>query len=117
MFEDLNWRSAARRAAVVVGIYLALIYILSTVAPETFRLQSRQEVVYTLVQAVFFFFIFTLVYAFIERSRNRRLAEYRRQQGKAQGSADKPAREEGEGGALKGRPNPNTSRKKARRRR
>lgn len=114
MFEDLNWRSAARRAAVVVGIYLALVYILSTVAPETFRLRSREEVVYTLVQAVIFFFIFTLVYAFIERSRNRRLAEYRRQQGK--GSVEKPAGEEGDG-ALKGRPNPNTSRKKARRRR
>ncbi|HSL00208.1 MAG TPA: hypothetical protein VK869_07705 [Rubrobacteraceae bacterium] len=113
MFEDLNWRSAARRAAVVVGIYLALVYILSTVAPDTFRLQSRQEVIYTLVQAVIFFFIFTLVYAFIERSRNRRLAEYRRQQG----STDRPAREVGESGELKGRPNPNTSRKKARRRR
>lgn len=117
MFEDLNWRSAARRAAVVVGIYLALVYVLSRVAPETFRLRSQQEVVYTLVQAVFFFFIFTLVYAFIERSRNRRLAEHRRQQGRAGASAERPAGEDGEGGALKGRPNPNTSRKKARRRR
>ena len=112
MFEDLNWRSAARRSAVVVGIYLALVYILSTVSPETFGLQSRQEIFSVLVQAVFFFFIFTLVYALVERNRNRRLDADRKKK-------SKPADEnpEAEDGTLKGRPNPNTSRKKARRKR
>jgi CBS domain containing-hemolysin-like protein len=112
MFEDLNWRFAARRAAVVIGIYLALIYVLSTVSPETFGLQSGQEILAVLVQAFFFFIIFTFVYAFVERSRNRRLAEMRKKSKEA-----KPAAEDSEAGSLKGRPNPNTSRKKARRRR
>ncbi len=112
MFEDLNWRWAARRAAVVIVIYLALIYVLSRVSPKTFGLQSGQEVIALLVQAFFFFLIFTAVYAFVERSRNRRLA----------GTSKKPERPSGEDseaepGSLKGRPNPNTSRKKARRRR
>jgi hypothetical protein len=114
MFEDLNWRFAARRAAVVIGIYLALIYVLSTVSPETFGLQSSQEIIAVLVQAVFFFIIFTFVYAFVERSRNRRLAETRKKSNQARPSAEEP---EAEPGSLKGRPNPNTSRKKARRRR
>jgi hypothetical protein len=28
MFEDLNWKSAARRSAVVIAIYLGLLYLL-----------------------------------------------------------------------------------------
>jgi hypothetical protein len=114
MFEDLNWKFAARRAAVVIGIYLALVYVLSTVYPEQFGLQSRAQIISLLVNAVFFFFIFTAVYAFVERSRNRRLA--------GTGKKSEPERPSGEDseaepGSLKGRPNPNTSRKKARRRR
>ncbi len=114
MFEGLDWRSAMRRSAVVIVIYLALFYVLGRVAPETFGLDSRAEVTSLLVNAAIFFIVFTFVYAFIERSRRRRMAEFRKKQTNAQGSA---AREEGEDGALKGRPNPNTSRKKARRRR
>jgi hypothetical protein len=115
MFEGLDWRSAARRSAVVIGIYLALFYILSRVAPRTFGLDSRAEVISLLGNAVVFFFVFTLVYAFVERSRNRRMAEMRKQQGTAGRS---PGAEGGPGsGALKGRPNPNTSRKKSRRKR
>ncbi len=114
MFEDLNWKWAARRAAVVIGIYLALLYVLSTIYPESFGLQNRGQIVSLLVNAVFFFLIFTFVYAFVERSRRRRLAEMSRK-----GKPEKPSGEdsEEEPGALKGRPNPNTSRKKARRRR
>jgi hypothetical protein len=112
MFEDLNWKWAARRAAVVIGIYLALVYILSTVYPEQFELRSRAQIISLLVNAGFFFFIFTAVYAFVERSRNRRLSTTGKK-------PDKPSGEdsEAEPGSLKGRPNPNTSRKKARRRR
>ena len=112
MFEDLNWRFAARRAAVVIAIYLALIYTFSVIFPETFGLRSRDQIVSLLVNALFFFFIFTLVYAFVERSRNRRLAATRKKD-------TKPTDEDPEAkdGTLRGRPNPNTSRKKARRRR
>jgi flagellar biosynthesis/type III secretory pathway M-ring protein FliF/YscJ len=110
MFEDLNWKWAARRAAVVIGIYLALLYVLSTVAPQTFSLQDRGQIMSLFINAFFFFIIFTFVYAYVDRSRRRRMTE----------TSKKPERSEGSGaepGALKGRPNPNTSRKKARRRR
>ena len=99
----------------VIAIYLALIYTFSVIFPETFGLRSRDQIVSLLVNALFFFFIFTLVYAFIDRSRRRRLAEM--------GKKGKPeklsaAGEDGEAaGPLRGRPNPNTSRKKARRKR
>ena len=114
MFEDLDWKSAARRSAVVIGIYVALFYVLSGVLPQQFGLQDRAQITALLVNAVIFFFVFTFVYALIDRSRRRRLS----------GTANKtkqgsPARDEdgSQAGRLKGRPNPNTSRKKARRRR
>jgi len=115
MFEDLNWKWAARRAAVVIGIYLVLLYVLSTVSPQTFGFQSRGQVVSLLVNSVFFFIIFTFVYALVDRSRRRRLAESSQKGKPKKPSGEDP--EEAEPGALKGRPNPNTSRKKARRRR
>ena len=109
MFEDLNWKWAARRAAVVIAIYVALLYVLSTVSPDTFPLQIS----ILLVQVPIFFFMFTFVYAFVDRSRRRRLAEMSKKGKEARPAGDPDA----ESGALKGRPNPNTSRKKARRRR
>jgi hypothetical protein len=114
MFEDLNWKYAARRAAVVIAIYLGLLYILSIVFPDSnFRLESQAQIISLLVNAVIFFFVFTLVYAFIDRSRRRRLAEMSNK-GKPQNATGEDAASSGE---LKGRPNPNTSRKKARRKR
>ena len=112
MFEDLNWGWAARRAVVVIGIYLALVYVLSTVYPEQFELQSRAQIVSLLVNAGIFFIIFTAVYAFVDRSRRRRLSTSAKKS-----KPEKPSGEDSEPGTLKGRPNPNTSRKKARRRR
>ncbi len=109
MFEDLNWKWAARRAAVVIAIYVGLLYVLSTVSPDTFPLQIS----ILLVQVPIFFFMFTFVYAFVDRSRGRRLAEMSKKGKEARPAGDPEA----ESGALKGRPNPNTSRKKARRRR
>src|SRR5918997_6432436 len=108
MFEDLNWRWAARRAAVVIGIYVALLYVLSTVSPDTFPL----NIGVLFVQVPLFFLMFTFVYAFVDRSRRRRLAEMQKRSKQAR-PAGVPEDEPGE---LKGRPNPNTSRKKARRR-
>jgi hypothetical protein len=115
MFEDLNWKSAARRSAVVIVIYLGLLYLLSVAFPgSSFNLDSRGQIVSLLVNAVIFFFIFTFVYALVERSRNRRVAEARKQQ-KPGKQAD--GVQEADASSLKGRPNPNTSRKKTRRRR
>jgi hypothetical protein len=116
MFEDLNWKYAARRAAVVIAIYLGLLYLLSVAFPDTnFRLENRAQIVSLLVNAAFFFLIFTLVYAFVDRSRRRRLAAATQQTRPEKPSA---TGEDGEAAdSLKGRPNPNTSRKKARRKR
>jgi fatty acid desaturase len=116
MFEDLNWKYAARRAAVVIAIYLGLLYILSIAWPETtFRLETREQIISLLVNAVFFFLIFTFVYAFIDRSRRRRLAEMSR--GSKAGKPSATGGDAESSGQLKGRPNPNTSRKKSRRKR
>jgi hypothetical protein len=115
MFEDLNWKWAARRAAVVIAIYLGLFYLLSVALPESgFSLQKPGALSALLFNAAAFFIIFTFIYAYVERSRRRRLAGMQNKDKQA-----RPAGEgsEGEPGALKGRPNPNTSRKKARRRR
>jgi hypothetical protein len=114
MFEDLNWKWAARRAAIVIGIYLGLLYVLSTIYPDSFGLQTRAQVMSLLVNAAFFFLIFTFVYAYVERSRRRRLDEMNKKSKQTKPADEDP---EVEPGALKGRPNPNTSRKKARRRR
>ncbi len=115
MFEDLNWKSAARRSAIVIAIYLGLLYILSIAFPGSgFNLETRAQIISLLVNAVIFFFIFTFVYALVERSRNRRVAEARKQK-KPGKQAD--GVQEADASSLKGRPNPNTSRKKTRRRR
>ena len=116
MFEGLSWRSAARRSAIVIAVYLALFYILSVAFPESFGLREGAQVVSLLINAVMFFFVFTLVYAFVERSRSRRMEEASRKkapekQPRDAADPDAPASE------LRGRPNPNTSRKKTRRRR
>ena len=112
MFKDLDWRSAAKRSAVVIAIYVALFYVLSGVFPQQFGLQDRAQITALLFNAVIFFFVFTFVYALVDRSRRRRLAEMGNKREQA-----KSAEEDSEAGPLKGRPNPNTSRKKARRRR
>jgi hypothetical protein len=115
MFEDLNWKSAARRSAIVIAIYLGLLYLLSVLFPDSgFNMDSQGQVISLFVNAIIFFFIFTFVYALVERSRNRRIAESRKQKklGK-QATGD----QEADATSLKGRPNPNTSHKKTRRRR
>ena len=117
MFEGLKWKSAARRSAIVIVIYLGLLYILGIAFPgSNFSLDSRSQIMSLLINATLFFFIFTFVYALVERSRDRRMAEAGKQKkpGKQAQAGD-----DSEAGAssLRGRPNPNTSRKKSRRRR
>jgi hypothetical protein len=117
MFEGLKWKPAARRSAIVIAIYLGLLYVLGIAFPgSNFSLDSRAQILSLLVNATVFFFIFTFVYALIERSRERRIAEA--------GKKNKPGKPSQKGDdaeaddtSLKGRPNPNTSRKKTRRRR
>lgn len=113
MFQGLDWKWALRRSAIVVAIYLILMYVLSTISPGTFGLQSAADWGPILINAILFFFVFTLVYAFIERSRRRRV--YGNTSGKPKDESE--ADEEREAGPLKGRPNPNQSKRKATRRR
>ena len=120
IFEGLEWRSAFRRAAIFVAIWLLSIYVLSTAFPGSFGLglNSSAEVVTLLSYAVFFFFFFAVLTAFTERSKKRSRA--RRSAGSKTQNKGKPdAAEDGgtQTGGLKGRRNPNTSRKKATRRR
>ncbi len=108
MFQGLNWRAAARRSAIVIAVYIVLFYVLSVAAPETFPLSPA-----LLINAVMFFLVFTFVYAFVERSRARRMEQTNKKPEKEpppEGDPETPS-------ALKGRPNPNTSRKKSRRKR
>ena len=117
MFQGLKWKSAARRSAIVIVIYLGLLYVLGVAFPgSNFSLDDRSQIISLLVNATIFFFIFTFVYALIERSRERRMG--------GAGKQNKPGKPSQNGGApaadassLRGRPNPNTSRKKSRRRR
>ena len=109
MFEGLNWRAAARRSAIVIAIYLVFVYVLSVARPETFPID-----VSIIPMVVIFFFVFTLVYAFVERNKNRRIEQAKKQQSS---KPDRPEADLEAPGALRGRPNPNTSRKKTRRKR
>ena len=128
MFEGIEWKNAFKRAAIFVGIWLALIYVTKTAFPEYVNLgfDSTAGIVTFLSYLVSFFFFFTMLTAFTERSKKRRLAQLKTQR-KGRHDAKTTARTTGGSGAaeseeaepsnLKGRYNPNTSRKKAARRR
>ena len=127
MFEDLDWKGAVKRAAFAAALYVLFIYVMTIAFPESFG--TSTNIVSTLVVAVAFFLIYTPFFAFAERRKKRRLAEMKAQQkGKpgartgtkanakaAQGIG--PDDEEAGEGNLRGRHNPNTSRRKLARRR
>jgi hypothetical protein len=125
LFEDLEWGPAFKRAAFLVAFWLLALYVLNVSFPETFvlGLDSTAGVVSMLVNAVLFFFFFAVFTAFTERSKKRRAAAIRAQRKDGTGARvkDKPGApengEEAEPGELRGRHNPNTSRKRAARRR
>ncbi len=119
MFEDLNWSGAVKRAALTVLFYLLLVYVLNVAYPGSYG-----GPVALAVNAVFLFALFTLFHAIIDRRRRRREAQLRAQSKGKKPAENKGAKavaaegeEETEESSLKGRHNPNTSRKKATRRR
>jgi len=119
MFEGLNWANAFKRAAIFTGIWLGLVYVLNTINPELFRLGNRASLLTLALNAVLFFFLYAMFFAFMERRRNRLRAEARGRKSKT-GKPEKEVSENGEApseGSLRGQRNPNTSRKKAARRR
>ncbi len=127
MFEDLDWKGAVKRAAFAAALYVLFIYVMTVAFPESFG--ASTNIISTLVVAVAFFLIYTPFFAFAERRKRRRLAELKAQQkGKTgartgtranakalQGTG--PDDEEAGEGNLRGRHNPNTSRRKTARRR
>ena len=129
MFEGLEWKNAFKRAAIFVGIWLALIYIFKTAFPEYVNLSfdSSADIVTFVAYPVVFFFLFAVFTAFAERSKKRRFAQLKAQKKgrpgarvarRTTGGSDAAEEdEETESSHLKGRYNPNTSRKKAARRR
>lgn len=68
---DLNWRKAFTWSAEIVGIYLALFFVLSVAFPKSFGIGDEAQITGLLINAVVFFAIFALIYAFVERSRRR----------------------------------------------
>ena len=120
MFKDIDWKGAFRRAALTVLIYLGLIYVLNVALPG-----SATGIVPTAINAAILFVIFTFFHAFVERRKKRQKAALRLQDG-GKKTKNKTAAATGVDGesdeatpskAFKGRQNPNTSRKKASRRR
>jgi hypothetical protein len=122
MFEGLEWKSALKRAAIFVGLWLGLVYVLNTAFPGSFGVQSGADLVSMSIFAVIFFFVYAIFFAFAERRKKRRIAELKAQKKGKPGTrvrAGSETPEDGEAGldGLKGRHNPNTSRRKAARRR
>ena len=122
MFKDLEWKSAFKRAAILVAIWLVSIYVLSVAFPGSFSLGTGKnaEILTMLFYGIFFFCFFVVFTAFAERRKKRRLTELNAQRkGKPGATRAKAGAEDGEEAptGLKGRHNPNTSRKKASRRR
>jgi flagellar biosynthesis/type III secretory pathway M-ring protein FliF/YscJ len=127
MFEDLDWKGAVKRAAFAAALYVLFIYVMTIAFPESFG--ASTNIISTLVVALAFFLIYTPFFAFAERRKRRRLAEMRAQQkgkpgartgARANAKATQgtgPDDEEAGEGNLRGRHNPNTSRRKAARRR
>lgn len=115
MFKDLDWSGALKRAALTVLFYLGLVYVLNVAIPGSYG-----GPISLAINSAFLFVIFAFFHAFVERRKRRRKAEL-------QSKAKKPSAKKGESGvqsdeedeasSLKGRHNPNTSRKKASRRR
>lgn len=110
--RNLNWRSAFRRASIFTLIWLGIVYVTSVLWPQSFGIAIPEELPFLAINAVFFFVIFALFSAFTERRRER----YQQQQ-KQKNDAKKDKPEENDEGPLKGQLNPNTSRKKAARKR
>lgn len=114
MFEGLDWGAALKRAALMTGFYWLIIYAMSVAFPKNFGI-GGQELPGLLATTVMVFLLFTVFTAFTERARKRRVQQ---QNAKNSSKKSKPT---GDGeetpSALKGRPNPNASRKKTRRKR
>jgi hypothetical protein len=113
MFKGLKWQEATKRAAIFTGIWLALVYVINTISPGSFGAQGSDGLIAVALYAAVFFVLYTVVFAFIERRKERARTAARQKEAKP---AKKATAEDG-AASLKGQRNPNTSRRKALRRR
>ncbi len=114
MFKDLKWGPALKRAATFVVIWLGLVYGMSVAFPNSFAVSS-QELPGLALNAVMFFFLFAFIFAITDKRRTQRAEQLKAQKS---GKTGKPETNgEAPESALRGQRNPNTSRKKARRKR
>ena len=118
MFEGLDWSAALKRAGLMTGFYWLIVYGMSVAFPDSFGL-SGQQIPGLILTTVLVFVMFTVFTAFTDRARKRRV-----QQQNAKNTNKKPSSKASQNGdgeesssSLKGRPNPNASRKKTRRKR
>jgi flagellar biosynthesis/type III secretory pathway M-ring protein FliF/YscJ len=111
--KNFDWKAGFRRAAIFILLYAAILYIMNTAFPETFGIAEGQ-LPSILIQGVFFFLILAVFFSWTEKRRRQRIEELR---ARKQGQQNRPESDDEDPGPLKGKPNPNTSRKKARRRR
>lgn len=117
MFKDLDWKGAVKRAALTILIYMGLVYVLNVAFPN-----SATGIVPLAINAAILFVVFTFFHAFVERRKRRQRAASSPSQVKLKKTKDRrPDGADGEGEItatdLKGRQNPNTSRRKSARRR
>jgi len=112
MFSGLKWQEAFKRAGIFTGIWLALVYVINTISPGSFGGGGNGGLIAIALYAAVFFVLYSVVFAFIERRKERARAQVNEKKAK-------PARTPSDDGAatLKGQRNPNTSRRKALRRR
>jgi hypothetical protein len=120
--EGLEWRPAFKRAALFVALWLLTIYAFRIAFPESFSLGLDEPggILNLLVTGILFFLFFTVITAFTERRKKRARQDARTQSKGKSPRVTATGTEDGEAsgpGELKGRHNPNTSRKKASRRR
>lgn len=112
MFKGLKWQEAIKRAAIFTGIWLALVYVINTISPGSFGAQGNGGLMVIALYAAVFFVLYSVVFAFIERRKERARTAARQKEARPK----KAATEDG-AASLKGQRNPNTSRRKALRRR
>ena len=119
MFKDIDWPGALKRAALTVLIYLGIVYVMNVALPGT-----AGGIVPMAINAAILFVLFTFFHAFMERRKKRRRAALQAQSKAKKTKERRPSDADGEDGEgeltatdLKGRQNPNTSRRKASRRR
>ena len=119
MFKDLDWGAALKRAALMTSFYWVIVYGFSVAFGENFSI-GGQDPLQLILTTVTIFVLFTVFTAFTERARRRRV-ESQKAQNSTKKTRPPKATDDDDGeepaSSLKGRPNPNASRRKTRRKR